>query len=213
MIISHDYKFIFIKTNKTAGTSIEIALSKFCGPNDIITPISPQDEEIRKSLGYRGPQNHIGDNYSFYNHISAQKIQQYIDRKIWNSYYKFCFERNPWDRLISLYYYWSFWSKSELTISEFLKSDIPLRIRRKGSDLYMVDNKVAVDKICFYEKLTEELEAICTQLGIREKLVLPKAKSEFRKDKRSYREILSSADRLRVAELFSKEIALFGYEF
>ncbi|MEL6382956.1 MAG: chondroitin 4-O-sulfotransferase, partial [Cyanobacteria bacterium J06626_18] len=32
MIISHEYKFIFLKTRKTAGTSIEIALSKFCGP-------------------------------------------------------------------------------------------------------------------------------------------------------------------------------------
>jgi len=59
MIISHEHKFIFIKTNKTAGTSIEIALSKYCGSNDIITPISDEDEEIRRQLGYRGPQNYL----------------------------------------------------------------------------------------------------------------------------------------------------------
>ena len=59
MIISHDYKFIFLKNRKTAGTSIEIALSKFCGPNDVITPISPEDEATRKELGYRGPQNYL----------------------------------------------------------------------------------------------------------------------------------------------------------
>ena len=50
MILSHRYRYLFLKTNKTAGTSIEIALSKFCGPDDIITPISPEDEAIRRRL-------------------------------------------------------------------------------------------------------------------------------------------------------------------
>jgi enoyl-CoA hydratase len=48
MIISHKHKFIFIKTIRTAGTSIEIALSEKCGSedelddtvNDITTRIS-----------------------------------------------------------------------------------------------------------------------------------------------------------------------------
>ena len=47
MIISHEHKFIFLKTRKTAGTSIELALSGLCGPDDIITPISPNDEPLR----------------------------------------------------------------------------------------------------------------------------------------------------------------------
>ena len=32
MILSHEHKFIFLRTKKTAGTSIELALSELCGP-------------------------------------------------------------------------------------------------------------------------------------------------------------------------------------
>lgn len=37
--ISHEHRFMLIKTRKTAGTSVEIALSRSCGPDDIIRPI------------------------------------------------------------------------------------------------------------------------------------------------------------------------------
>ena len=57
MIVSHKNKFIFLKTRKTAGSSIEIALSKHCGPEDIITQIAPSEEKMRLDMGYRGRQN------------------------------------------------------------------------------------------------------------------------------------------------------------
>ena len=38
MIISNKYKFIFIKTRKTADTTIEYNLSKYLGNDDIISP-------------------------------------------------------------------------------------------------------------------------------------------------------------------------------
>ena len=47
MIISHEHKFIFLKTKKTAGTSIELALSQLCGPDDVIPPITDSDEALR----------------------------------------------------------------------------------------------------------------------------------------------------------------------
>ena len=47
MILSHKYKFIFLKTRKTAGTSLEIALSRFCEEGDINTRIPQEDEKIR----------------------------------------------------------------------------------------------------------------------------------------------------------------------
>src|SRR5438132_1302501 len=122
MIISHKYKFIFIKNEKTAGTSIEIALSKYLGEKDVITPNRDEDEALRKALGYRGAQNYYislnrytrknllelvtqHKRIRFFNHSGAEYIKEHVDKHVWESYFKFCFERNPWDKVISWYYY------------------------------------------------------------------------------------------------------------
>lgn len=229
MIISHKYKFIFIKTAKTASSSVEIALSKFCGSEDIITGVIPEEEEMRRNLGYRGSQNYFvpKSQYGFHDwrrflykgkkpeyrrHGSASHIKKYIGGEVWNSYFKFCVERNPWDRMISCYYWWN---KTEPRpgISEFLKSRGSLSLQRRGRDLYTINGKIVVDKICLYENLEEDLEKVRIRCGIPEKLTIPNAKSSTRKDRRSYREILDKDQAEKIRELASREIALFGYEF
>jgi hypothetical protein len=58
MILSKQHKFIFIKGVKVGGTSLEIALAPFCGPDDIITPITPIDELRRLACG-AGARNYL----------------------------------------------------------------------------------------------------------------------------------------------------------
>ena len=61
MILLHHPPLIFLKPHKVAGTSFEIALSRFAGPHDIITPIGKSGAEgraIRQRLGFRDAQNH-----------------------------------------------------------------------------------------------------------------------------------------------------------
>jgi len=230
MIISHKYKFIFLKTSKTAGTSIEIALSKFCGPDDIITPISPKDEELRRSLGYPGPQNHTSAIWGytifdilkmiykrrkkirFYNHIPARKVKAYIGKEVWDSYYKFCFERNPWDRVVSQYY-WRNKSEPRPPMAKFLESKHIRVLKKRGFGVYTIHGKIAADKICKFENIVEELNTIRKKLGIPEMLDLPRAKSSSRQDKRSYREILGEGDKNKIAKIFQDEINLLGYEW
>ncbi len=60
MIYSRQSDFLFIKGRKVGGTSMEIALSILCGPEDIITPITPVDERERLRRGGRGAQNYSG---------------------------------------------------------------------------------------------------------------------------------------------------------
>ncbi len=80
VIASHSHRFIFLKTRKTAGTSVEIALSKVCGPDDVITEISPEDEALRRAAGGRGPQNFESPPLprKAYNHMGAKATRELV---------------------------------------------------------------------------------------------------------------------------------------
>ena len=194
MIISHKHKFMFIKTKKTAGTSFEIALSKYCGSEDIITPISAEDELIRKDLNYKGPQNYKTDTVEYYSHINAQDIKSSIGDEIWNSYYKFCFERNIYEKIIS-FYYWEYKTEPRPNIKEFILSDRINRLLIGDNCNYKINSKVAVDDIYQYEFLQESFKNILNKLSIKDdKAFLPQAKTKYRKNKSSYKEILTTKE-------------------
>jgi hypothetical protein len=229
MIINHTYRFIYLKTKKTAGTSVEIALSRYCGPGDILSRIGRKDEPIRTGLGYQGPANYLiaKDRYSrsdwvrhyigrqeimYYNHMPAVEVRARIGEEIWNSYYKFCFERNPWDRAISAYH-WENRSRRRLpAFGRFLKK---MHRDRKISNFetYAIDGKIAVDKVLLYENLAAELEALVVRLGLPGPLELPNAKRQYRKDRRPYQEVYSAWERDFIAEVCAREIKEFGYRF
>ena len=50
MIISHHHKFVFVKTSKTAGTSIEWLLSLALKDGDCLTTI-PEEKQRKTLLG------------------------------------------------------------------------------------------------------------------------------------------------------------------
>jgi hypothetical protein len=213
MIISHKYKYIFLKTSKTAGTSIEIALSKYCGEKDIITPIMKEDEVIRQNLGYKGPQNYLEQDRitaRYYNHISAAEIIPRIGEEVWNSYYKFCFERNPFERVISQYFFLCR-TEPRPSIMDFVQSGAPLLLHKRGYKLYTIDKETVVNRICLYENLEDDLDSVRALVNLPGPLELPHAKTSHRIDKRSFKQILSKTEQALIREMFSIEFSLFGY--
>lgn len=229
MIINHRYKFIFLKTTKTAGTSIEIALSKYCTPDDVVTPIFHEDEQTRSEMKLQGPTNFQVpvDRYSrldwckfiatrrrirFLNHAPAAFVRQYIDPQVWNTYYKFSIERDPWDKLLS-YYYWEHRDNAtpSLSLDEYVR--LGKGNHMKGWDTYAIDGEIVADHIIRFENLGAELEALTARLGLPEPLQLVRAKGNFRKDRRHYSEVMSPAVRDKVAVVYAREIAHFGYKF
>lgn len=211
MILSHKHRYIFIKTMKTAGTSVEIALSRFCGPDDIVTPIRP----IEPGMEHHVPRNYVGtgteDQPDFFNHIGASALRELIGDATWDSYYKFCIERSPWERVASLYYFRN-QQEPRPPMAEFLENPMVPDLQQRGSDLYLIDGEVAVDRIVRYRALEQDLEEVRLHLGLPEPLVLPQAKAAFRPDGRSYRDLMTDADIATVGEIFSREIDLMGYE-
>ncbi len=107
VIVSHAHRFIFLKSKKTAGTSMEIALSRVCGLDNIITPISLADEQLRRALGGRPPQHYTVPPLEWRSqpHLSASEVREIVGPDLWGSYFKFSIEQNPWDAVISLYYW------------------------------------------------------------------------------------------------------------
>lgn len=100
-----------------------------------------------------------------------------------------------------------------MTVSEFIDSGTPVILRKRGYDLYMIDGRVAVDKIYRYEDMNKALADITAVLKLPRMPVLPRAKSSTRTDRRHYREILNEEEGEKIGQLFKKEIALLGYEY
>ena len=232
MIISHRHRFIFIKTTRTAGTSIEIALSKFCGPRDVITPISRVDETLRQEVGGRGPQNwkqpiwRFGlrdwgrllirqrfPDARFYNHIPATAVRRLVPQGTFSRYYKFCAVRNPWDRLISLYWWHAKNEGEQRNFGDYLRSRKVRLLVAQELNRYTEHGNVLVDRLIRYEDLEAGLEDVRRHLGIAEPLVLANAKGNVREDRRPYQEVYTDDERQLVAELCADEIRLHGYEF
>jgi hypothetical protein len=227
MIISHRHRFIFIKTAKTAGTSIEIALSRFLGPEDVLTPTAATDDRMRRESGGRFPQNYRRSRDQtlfdrarillygvpkarFHKHMGAAEIRALLPDVVWNSYFKFCVERNPWDRAVSLYH-WRRKAAQGQSLSEFIASGALQDLRRLGRDLYTIDGEIVVDRIIRFEDLETELEEVRRKIGLPVPLELPRAKGGTRTDRRPYSEIMTPEDRRRIAKMFQEEIRFMGY--
>jgi hypothetical protein len=198
MIISHRHRFIFIKTTKTAGTSIEVFLAQCCGDDDVVTPFGVAE------AGHV-PRNHE----AYYNHMAAAEVRQQVGEEVWRSYFKFCFERNPWDKVVSMYYFTrGRHGQQELAFDDF--------VRRRAFPIdhpkYLIDGRLAVDFVGRYETLATDLTDVCARLGLPVP-VLPRAKGQYREGDSDFQPHYDAELAAIVADAYRWEIDRFGYCF
>jgi hypothetical protein len=215
LIVSHEHRFIFLKTRKTAGTSIELALSQVCGPDDVITPLAEADEIVRRELGGRGPQNHTKPTLrrNAHAHLPAIPVRKIVGPEVWDDYRKLTVERNPWDAVVSLYF-WHYRDTPEPpSFEEFLQTPRIEALADKNAAIYRIDDVIVADAVLHQEDLAGGLTRWWTEAGLPGEPRLPHAKAGSRPRAASYREMYDDAGRDRVAAAFRLALADFDYRF
>lgn len=174
-LIINKEKIIFIKGSKVAGSSFELALSKFTSDNDIITPLNNDEEILRQELEIPNPKNYeykyselfkknktlfiksliLWKKYpKFETHETAENIQKKISPKTWSDYKKIAIIRNPYTFLVSAYY-WANRNNKFNDINEFVENRVDVLDRFKK--FYFIENSDVVDIYLRFENLNEDI--------------------------------------------------------
>ena len=163
-------------------------------------------------------------------HIHASTYQLVFSRKLYCDYFKFTFVRNPWDRLVSAYYFLKGggahekdrrWAESQLSdydsfedfVSRGLGKEEVLswpHFRPQVDFLSSPNGMVEIDYIGRFESIQEDFDFISQRLGInRELLHINKAKAT----RPAYQDQYSDAARKIADQVYSRDINSFGYTF
>lgn len=201
IMISHKYKLIFIHIPRTGGTSIEKAI-------------------LNNRSGWWGihaPSKHL-------NAYSAKKIY----KSYWDDYFKFTFVRNPWDRMVSMLKYGSFYgvhlSKDErITIDDYLKYFKKIEYDRRFFNFSQIKDTQTQDGAVYgniigedmnfvgkFETLDQDFETLCELTNI-PKVRLPKIEQSL--NRKNYKKYYNEENKLLVKEKYRIDIEKYNYIF
>lgn len=233
MLISHKYRFIFLKPTKVGGSSVEAVLANELGFFDTVPPSEHysdgQDFEGIRARNFRllprlsDPWRQIGlltrgqPLDSFGAHTTAKFVKKSLPNSVWNSYLKISIFRNPFDRAVS----WYFWNSKAgysagVGFEEFLnrRMDLIASYRRQT----YIDNQYIVDFPLRYENLNEDFSELARNLGLPSRAVSllqeTRLKSTSRPAWASTSQMFSELPQKvkEISETCNPEIERFGYE-
>jgi hypothetical protein len=171
LLISHLHRFIYLKTVKTGGTAVEIYFEVYCGDPAQSGDIPHFREAGVSAWGVIGTRGAATG--AWYNHMPASRIRERMGEADWNDYFKFCVVRNPFDRVVS-----QFWFQLEAAAREELRQADFAAVRKAfagwsrqlrfpvDSMIYRIDGQPGIDYFIRYERLHEGLEEVCRRLNV-----------------------------------------------
>ena len=229
MILSYEHRFIFIKGHKVAGTSVEIALSQLCGPEDIITPITVADEATRCAArnyssdpaaeqrwlrevraGTAGPPKRR----EFYNHMPLSEVAAKVDL---TGFKVFFVERSPYSKVLSFLN----WDRSRheyradnamvSTPEQIVAWFEEKRVQSvRNIDLYRWPDGRLAGTPWRYNDLPQPIADLAERIG-RPVPALPHAKQGMRSDGLDPAEWFTEDQLEYIESFFAEEFDAFGY--
>ena len=197
-LVSHDHRFIFLETRKTAGTSVEMYLQPFCTPPG--TPVEEWGEAIvskhgivGQRLGKKGreapPPPGVERNVWF-SHQDCEDLRSKLPADVWKTYEKITVVRNPFAKVLSGY----FWRNRKVKLPEDPEENIARFRKTLTTGNRITDDHEIVfarNKLRFpvfqptivlrMENLRNDLETLAERLGLdRSRTELPVTKSSGR---------------------------------
>lgn len=219
MIISHKYGYVFVKSHKTAGTSVEVALNANLGTNDVASKMNPPEEghEAKNHLGFnpylipetfgdclswKAPFKYLVKGHKAHQHMMGETILKTFPAT--RDYKWFSIERNPWEKTLSAH---RFLIKNKQLSKKVGFEEYVLEHRLPSDfDLYNVSG---VDMtILEYSNLEADLENFLRSIN-HPTVTLPYAKKMGAASNAEHVYTAPMSDRIKI--VFHREITKFGY--
>lgn len=212
-MISHEHKCIFIHIPKTAGSSI----NTFFHPGVKFHHDSPDYERL---FGWC-PERKLHMQHA----TSKQLLEtELVTKEQWETYYKFLFVRNPWDRAYSDYVFIQNFSGIKGSFKSFLKKENEFKkILNDNSDSSYLGDHLQLqtdffdfegiykpDFIGRFENFTEDIGQVLINLQIDKVFNKHSNKS---KRKKEYSLFYTNSNKQLVADKYGQDIEKLNYTF
>jgi hypothetical protein len=207
MPIDFNKNFLFIHIPKCAGTTVEKMLNL-----DSVGCWVCQKKVIPKLHKLKSAQ-----------HLTYQEYKALISSNYWTRLYKFAFVRNPYDRIVSEYFYCRqekpFFKYPDF--ESFVKAlpDLPedIRIKREKFDGHVetmtsfLEGQSGDVEVYRFENFVQEFQKLTEKLGIKITADVPVLrKSKFRPEK-PFMDFYNPETKTIVSELYDDDFKNFGY--
>lgn len=207
MIISHQHRFVFAAIPKTGTHSVRQALREHLSADDL--------EQVGLFVNKRFPFQELAA--IKHGHISLAQVRPFLGEEAFSAYFKFAFVRNPFDRFVSYCAFMTrangaFLAKPQEVMRHILFEARPMdHVLFKPQHTFVTDESGALlaDSVGRVEDMQASYDALCERIGI-PGAALGQVNSSRRG---SYRDYYDAPLVEGVAQLYQRDLELFGYEF